>query len=175
MGRQHLRLGTPQALSHTCHPAPWLRAALCPCPQPGRHAVCSPPHFHSLSSALGKLPYFSPSPGPLWDPLGLAAGRPLGSVLGALGDSAGGPASPAVESGEDYVNVPESEESADVSLGEWPVPPRVPLPSPTLTCCGPLSECPVLSPSTWPSPLLICPRRWEPGVRECVPGAATRG
>lgn len=54
-------------------------------------------------------------------------------MLGALGDSAGGPASPAVESGEDYVNVPESEESADVSLGEWPVPPRVPLPSPTLT------------------------------------------
>ena len=50
------------------------------------------------------------------------------------------------------MNVPESEESADVSLGEWPVPPRVPLPSPTLTGCGPLSECPVLSPSTWPSP-----------------------
>ncbi|XP_064448972.1 linker for activation of T-cells family member 1 isoform X1 [Mirounga angustirostris] len=48
-----------------------------------------------------------------------------------------------MESGEDYVNVLESEESADVSLGEWPVPAGVP-PLPPSPCCGPLSECPAL-------------------------------
>lgn len=65
--------------------------------------------------------------------------------LGSLGNSAWGThAFPLVESGEDYVNVPESEESADASLSEWgdlpgallgsAIPPSVPLaPSPILT------------------------------------------
>lgn len=39
--------------------------------------------------------------------------------LGSLGNSArGAHAFPLVESGEDYVNVPESEESAEASLSE---------------------------------------------------------
>lgn len=42
----------------------------------------------------------------------------------ALSNGAGGLwCFPVVESGEDYVNVPESEENADASLGEWLVSP----------------------------------------------------
>lgn len=132
-----------------------LAAELLSVPVPGLGAMLVSairplPQFHFLSSALAKMPYFSLSPRPLcphppgltvgW-PLGSAGGGPglrslagtlWGSVLGALGDGAGGPASPAVESGEDYVNVAESEESADVSLGEWPLPTGVPLPCLTL-------------------------------------------
>lgn len=124
------RRGLPSALSHSPTPSHQLWPG---CPTSCCHqGLCGPP--------WGWLW------GGLWDLWGgwFGAGTPWGSVLGgALGDSAGGPASPTVESGEDYVNVLESEESADVSLGEWPVPAGVP-PFPPSPCCGPLSECPAL-------------------------------
>lgn len=68
-----------------------------------------------------------------------SSGDAVGACARPLGDGAGGPASPTVESGEDYVNVPESKESANASLGEWRggrAPwgglPGIPLPSLTL-------------------------------------------
>ena len=96
--------------------------------------------------------------------------------LGSLGNSAWGThAFPLVESGEDYVNVPESEESADASLSEWgdlpgallglpSLPPSLLPPPPSLLSCHPgvgvSSPLPTVapSPSAWVSScsLILC-------------------
>lgn len=133
-------------LLHTCRPAPPPRAAPCvPAHQPGgRAGICCLSSHSSLSSDQ----FWLSCPGsfhghgrhraglPL--PLRADGGRDLwsggvcvqesragyvGSLgclhLGSLGNSArGAHAFPLVESGEDYVNVPESEESAEASLSE---------------------------------------------------------
>lgn len=67
-----------------------------------------------------------------------------------------------MESGEDYVNVPESEESADASLGEWLVPHGALLrssipPSSSPTNPPPLSVWPTYNPLGVPCPLAGCP------------------
>ena len=105
--------------------------------------------------------------------------------LGSLGNSAwGAHAFPLVESGEDYVNVPESEESADASLSEaflapsWglpSLPPSLLPPPPSLLSCHPgvgvSSPLPPVapSPSAWVSSCSLILRVTCPPLGVAVP------
>ena len=95
----------------------------------------------------------------MWKVFGGCGWEPLGVCLGGSGyQCVGANAFPTVKSGEDYVNVPESEESADASLGERlgsAFPPHSRAPHPILTLIPalrvPTAPSLALSPSAWVS------------------------